>query len=96
MKIRFHPDAVVELNEAIGYYEEIETGLGLDLAIEVHSAMERIVLYPDAWPVIDNDIRRSLVRRFPYGVLYSKESDCIYILAIMHLHREPEYWKNRS
>ena len=40
MKIRFHPDAVVELNEAIGYYEEIETGLGLDLAIEVHSAME--------------------------------------------------------
>lgn len=65
MKIKFHPDAVAELNQAIGYYEEIETGLGLDLAIEVHSAVERIVLFPDAWPVIENDVRRSLVRRFP-------------------------------
>lgn len=96
MKIKFHPDAVAELNQAIGYYEEIETGLGLDLAIEVHSAVERIVLFPDAWPVIENDVRRSLVRRFPYGVLYSKENDSIYVLAVMHLHREPEYWKNRS
>jgi|CXWL01.1.fsa_nt_gi hypothetical protein len=70
MQIKFHPDAAIELNEAIEYYEEIETGLGFDLAIEVHSTVKRIVLFPDAWPIIDNDIRRCLVRRFPYGVLY--------------------------
>lgn len=96
MKITFHPDAEAELNEAIRYYEEIETGLGFDLAIEVQSTVERIALFADAWPVIENNIRRSLVRRFPYGVLYSKENDSIHVLAVMHLHREPEYWKNRS
>lgn len=96
MQIKFHPDAAMELNEAIEYYEEIETGLGFDLAIEAHSAVKRFALFSDTWPLIDNNIRRSLVRRFPYGVLYSKENNSIYILAVMHLHREPEYWKTRS
>ncbi|MDR4517615.1 MAG: hypothetical protein MRK00_09560 [Nitrosomonas sp.] len=56
MKVTFHPDAAEELNKVIEYYEGIETGLGFDLAIEIHSAVERIILFPDAWPVIDNDI----------------------------------------
>lgn len=44
---------------------------------------------------IEGDIRRSLVRRFPFGVLYAFENEDIFVLAVMHLHREPNYWKNR-
>jgi len=43
----------------------------------------------------DGDIRRCLTNRFPYGILYSIESDRIFILAVMHLHRDPDYWKHR-
>lgn len=91
----FHPEAEVELFEAIEYYENRETGLGLDFSIEVCSALQRIVDHPTAWPVLEGDIRRCMTNRFPYGVLYSVEPREIYILAIMHLHRDPDYWEHR-
>lgn len=95
MNYRFHPEAEAEFVEAIEYYEENRPGLGLDFAAEVHLAIEQVVAFPRAWPVIESDVRRSLVRRFPYGILYSVEEEGIYILAVMHLHRNPEYWTSR-
>ena len=95
MNYSFHPEAEVEFTEAIEYYEEKESGLGYDFAVEVYSTIERTMAFPKAWPVIEEDIRRSLIRRFPYGILYSEEKEGIYIMAVMHLHKNPEYWKHR-
>ena len=95
MSYWFHPDAESEFNQTIDYYEEIETGLGYDFAIEVYTTIQRSLIYPNAWPVLEGDIRRCLVRRFPYGVLYSIEPNGLFILAIMNLHRDPDYWKHR-
>lgn len=95
MSFRFHPEAERELREAVEYYEEIEPGLGYDLSVEVYSAIQRAVTYPRAWPDLDDKIRRALVRRFPYGVLYTEEEDALLIVAVMNLHREPGYWKGR-
>ena len=95
MNFSFHPEADTELFAAIDYYEECETGLGCDFSIELYSSIKNILDYPDAWPVLEGDIRRCLVNRFPYGILYSVEEDNIFILAIMHLHRSPNYWKHR-
>jgi hypothetical protein len=91
----FHPEAESEFNRAIDYYEEIEPGLGYDFAIEVYSAIQRAVSFPKAWPIIDGEVRRALVRRFPFGILYSVENGRIFIAAVMNLHRQPEYWKDR-
>jgi len=98
MKYSFHPEAQAEFLQAIEYYNERESGLGYDFAIEVHSAIERVVAYPETWPFAYSDIRRCLVRRFPYGILYHyiKNTKEILIVAVMHLHRSPEYWKTRS
>lgn len=96
MNFEFHPAAEIEFNKAIDYYTEIEEVLSYDFAIEVYAAIQRSLSYPKAWPIIDGNIRRSLVKRFPYGVLYSEESNGIYILAIMNLHRHPDYWKHRN
>jgi hypothetical protein len=95
MTFDFHPDAESEFFWAIDYYEECEDGLGYDFSIEVYSSIQNIVDYPDAWPVLEGDVRRCLTNRFPYGVLYSKETDRVFILAVMHLHRDPDYWKRR-
>lgn len=96
MSFSFHPEAQEEFDKAIGYYENIASGLGYDFALEVHSAIKRSIELPKAWVILDGEIRRSLVRRFPYGVLYSEEPDGIFILAVMNLHRDPEYWKKRK
>jgi hypothetical protein len=95
MNYLFHPEAEAEFVQAIEYYEECEDDLGYYFAFEVYSSVQRIVSYPKAWPVIDEEIRRSLVRRFPYGILYSEEKEEIFIVAVMNLHRMPDYWKHR-
>ena len=71
MRFFFHHEAEEEFLKAIDYYEEVHRGLGVDFAIEVYSTIERIVGFPEAWPVIEEDIRGCLTKRFPYGVLYS-------------------------
>ena len=87
MNFSFHPEAEIEFNKSIDYYEEIESGLGYDFALEVYSTIKRSVEFPDAWTVLEGEIRRSLVKRFPYGILYSKEQKGIFIVAVMNLHR---------
>ncbi|MFW5751753.1 MAG: hypothetical protein ACOCW8_00290 [bacterium] len=79
MSFVFHPDAEDELGRAI----------------EVYSAIQRAVAHPKAWSSLEGEIRRVLIRRFPYGVLYTEKKDGLFILAVMHLHRDPEYWKTR-
>ncbi len=95
MKFAFHPEAEEEFFHAIDYYEGCAPGLGYDFATEVHFTVENILSFPDAWTILENDIRRCQIRRFPYGIVYSKQNDVIFILAVMHLHRDPDYWKNR-
>ncbi|RLD61710.1 MAG: type II toxin-antitoxin system RelE/ParE family toxin [Bacteroidetes bacterium] len=95
MNFSFHPEAEAEFNGAVKYYEDIEQVLGFDFATEVYSTIQHIVSLPKAWPIIEMDIHRCLVNRFPYGVLYSVEDNEIYIVAIMHFHRHPDYWKHR-
>ena len=96
MNFSFHPEAEEEFNKAIDYYEDIEPGLGYDFALEVYSAIQLSVEFPKAWVVLEDEVRRCLVRRFPYAILYSEEENGVFILAVMNLHREPGYWKRRK
>ncbi|MEE9430887.1 MAG: type II toxin-antitoxin system RelE/ParE family toxin [Melioribacteraceae bacterium] len=91
MNLTFHPDAENEFTNSINYYEDIEKGLGLDFAIEVHSTIKRITSFPKAWSIIEEDIRQALINRFPYSVLYTFEKGTIFILAVMHSKRKPRY-----
>ncbi len=96
MSFSFYPEAEIELNHAIDYYEEIEPGLGYDFATEVYAAIKRAEQFPKAWAPLEGEIRRSLTHRFPYGILYAEEENSIQIIAVMHLHRHPDYWKERK
>ena len=65
MRYSFHPDAEVELNHAIEYYDDCLDGLGFDFATKVHSTIERVLAHPLAWTEIEIEVRRCLVPRFP-------------------------------
>jgi hypothetical protein len=95
VKYAFHPEAKAEFLAAVDYYEDRAPGLGSDFALEVHSTIGNIRNFPKAWPILEGDMRRCQVRRFPYGVIYSEHENLIFILAVMHLHRDPAYWKTR-
>jgi plasmid stabilization system protein ParE len=47
-------------------------------------------------PEAETDIRRVLAHRFPYGVLYVPRGNSIIVLAVMHLRRQPDYWRERA
>ncbi len=95
MKYSFHEAAEKEFFAAIEYYEECQLGLGLRFSKEVYATIERIHEYPFAWSSIDSKTRRCLTTRFPYGILYRITGNTLLIMAVMHLRRKPDYWKNR-
>jgi hypothetical protein len=96
MTYSFHPDAELELNASVDYYQECKDELGLEFAYEVHKTIQRILQFPTAWQTLDENIRRCLINRFPFGVIYYQRNDEIIILAIMQLQRKPNYWKERK
>ena len=93
--IIFLPKAKEEMNEAASYYESQASGLGMDYLSEVERAVASISESPMTWPKIEGEIRRRLLQRFPFGILYYIESEEIVILAVAHLRRRPGYWKKR-
>lgn len=95
MTFVFHPAAEEEFAAAVAWNEARQPGLGIDFAVEVRAAISRAVALPNAWVELDLGIRRVLTQRFPYGVLYSPAESGILVLAVMHLAREPGYWKAR-
>jgi len=95
MPFQFHPLAREELQHAARSYEQAQEGLGVRFTRAVRSTMARIEFNPEWFRIIGDDVRKCRVPRFPYGVLFRQRPDGLYIVAVMHLHRDPDYWKDR-
>ena len=95
MKYEFHPEALEEYRQAALWYAQREPEIALRFIASVEDAISRVLDAPTRWRVIDEDVRRCLIRVFPYAVLYTIEADFLLIVAIMHCSREPNYWKLR-
>lgn len=95
MRLEFHPEALAEYEDAALYYASCQERLELRFMAAVEHAVQQIAETPERWRVFDGEIRRYLTRVFPYAVLYSIEPDHVLIVAVMHCHREPGYWRER-
>ncbi len=95
MRFEFHPEARIEFRESAAFYEGCRPRLGIAFINEIESILRWILEAPDRWPFIEEDVRRCLARRFPYGILYTIETDYVLIIAVMHCSRKPGYWRNR-
>ena len=95
MRHVFHPEAQIEYRQAALYYEKRQVGLGARFSEDIEATIRRLASNPGQWRILEEDIRRCLADVFPYGVLYTIENDYVLIIAIMHLSREPGYWKDR-
>ena len=95
-KASFHPHAEQELLETIRYYNLESPGLGDTFLNEVEWVLGSILEYPEAAIVVHAKVRRKLIRKFPYGILYSMAAEEIRVLAIMNQKRRPFYWRGRT
>ena len=94
--VSFHGMAEEELYEAARYYESQVEGLGNAFLNEVEYAVNQIREHPEAAPLIYKVVRRKLVRRFPYTVMYSVVGETARVLAIANQKRRPFYWRSRK
>ena len=92
VEVRFSRFAKNELDDAVHFYEMEFKGLGRRFRAEVKKAALRISEYPQAWSIEKGDIRKCLLLKFPYKLLYSVEEDHVFVIAVAHLHRKPDYW----
>lgn len=95
MTYRFAEQALAEYIAAGQYYNQQVPGLGDALADEIEAGIRSILATPRTWRIVEDDVRRYLVNRFPYGLYYTIETDVVVIWAVKHLHRDPDYWQDR-
>jgi plasmid stabilization system protein ParE len=95
----FHPEALAEYNDAANFYfEDASPLIAASFVAEVEAAISKVLVTPKIWRVVEPpDVRRYLIHRFPYALYYRWEShhNRVAVYAIMHLRREPGYWKHR-
>ena len=89
------PEAEADMSEGFQWYEDRRDGLGFEFLGEFKTVLERIIDNPLRQPEIYRSARRSLVRRFPYAVIYIFESDKVEVIAVAHVKRNPDFWRRR-
>jgi len=85
-----------EMNASAQYYENQLTGLGYRFLTEIERTIDATRAYPDSGSIMHPNIRRKLLRHFPFALLYRNTPEKIIILAVMHQHRKPDYWRTRT
>jgi len=95
MRIRFLHLAQRELDDAVAWYDARGEGLGKEFLDELDRAIRRIKTFPFSSTEVEPGIRRCLLSRFPYALIYGIEEDLIVIIAVSHLHQKPRYWVDR-
>jgi len=94
--VRFLSPAEWEMVQAARYYESKVPRLGTEFLSEIQRVVQGIKNHPDAAPKVKGEIRRRILTRFPYAILYQADPDEIVVLAVMHLRRNPDYWRRRK
>ena len=95
MTITLRDEAAADLEDAARWYEQQRRGLGGKFLDEVLRAIGLIGENPKRSPRVHGEVRRAVTKRFPFGVFYLMEDDCIVVVAVIHASRDPARWKER-
>jgi len=95
MRLEFHPEAELELIEAAVHYEIQVPGLGGRLEVEIRRATDLLLQHPEMGSPVDPDLRKFVLTRFPFSLIYSVTPDVLRIEVVAHQSRLPGYWRLR-
>jgi plasmid stabilization system protein ParE len=94
-RVNIQPGAEAEADEAAAWYEAQQPGLGIEFILELDAAIERAAETPLAYEPVFQEVRRVLLRRFPYAVYFVFERELVEIFAVLHQQRTPSRWQSR-
>ena len=94
-RLVFRPEADLEINEAAEWYEASGQGLAVEFLRVLDACIESIRRDPLLYPMVRGEVRRAMLRRFPYSVIYAVHEDEIVVIACFHGQRDPKRWQNR-
>ena len=89
-------EAQKEFDEAFDWYDAKRPGLAFEFEAEVQKVFDRIAAVPKMHAIVFADVRKAVVRRFPYCVFYRPHPDRIEVLAVFHSSRDPSVWQGRA
>jgi plasmid stabilization system protein ParE len=89
------PQAELDVSGAAAWYEERRTGLGDEFLDELDSFLHRVIHDSLQFPQIKNQIRRALLRRFPYTLYFRVTGESVELIAVLHQLRDPRGWEKR-
>lgn len=92
---RFLTPAEEEMAEAALFYKAASSQLGSDFLDDVKRTVDRLCQFPQAGEAITSDLRRILLHRFPFNLVYAIEENVIVVIAVAHHGRRPGYWQSR-
>jgi plasmid stabilization system protein ParE len=95
LRVVWTPEANEDLLEARAWYDNIRPELGERFALAVEATVETIAEHPMQFPVVYRNLRRTGVRRFPYGIFFEIQEHSIVIIACFHGRRNPRRWQTR-
>ena len=95
MNVRLLDLARQELDDAFVWYETQSEELGRDFLDALDRAVRRVVAFPLSCAEIEPGLRRCLLVRFPYGLIYGLDGEDVVVVAVSHLHRKPREWVER-
>ncbi len=91
----FHPEAQDELIEAAIWYDDRRDGLGDDFVDAVSAQVDSICRMPELFPIVHEDVRQAILRRFPYVVYFRLVGERVLIVSVFHASRDPESLRSR-
>ena len=94
-KLIFKPEAEADIAQAYDWYEQRDVGLGAEFIRCVESCVNGIQRHPEMYPMVHQNVRQGITRRFPYSVFYFSENDTVYIVSVFHSSRDPSVWQER-
>jgi plasmid stabilization system protein ParE len=94
-RIVFRPQAEQEVLGAWDWYRERRPETGRAFVDEFNRCIDRIAATPETFPKMEGEIRRALLRRFPYAIFYRATGEEIVVLACFHVRRNPAAWRRR-
>jgi toxin ParE1/3/4 len=101
VNLRTHSEAEGEAQIAALRYEAKRTGLGDAFLDELADTLQHIEMNPRGYGkvpsfITSREIRFTILKRFPYKVIYEVLTSEVVVLAIAHASRRPYYWRRRD
>ncbi len=95
LQVRFLPEAQAEFEAAIDWYKDRGADLARDFVSRIQAVVKRIASTPKMHAAVYGEVRKAVVSRFPYIVLYREDAGELIVVSVFHTSRDPAEWQSR-